>query len=238
MLTTYTLVDLRNRLADRWESVPFFTDEDANDAINEALLLWNLFTGYWRTTISFPAVAFTWDYDLTQALVFGARVQYGNDPLDVTSLWELEQGRPGWRNELTTSGGDVPTKPMLWAPVSLLYIHIWPVPATTGETLLVDGVADTPRLRYDSDTLDMGEELLTPLIEGALHLATFVEGSDRFLATEDSWRAFLQAAVEHNSQLKQSVIFRRYLGLDRDRDMRPTRGARVFVPPTSMTGAQ
>ena len=234
MLTTYTLADLRERLADRWEAVPWWSPEDASDAINEALLLWNLLTGYWRTTLTLQAVAFQWDYDLTEALVFGARVQYNDQPLDVTSLWELDQGRPGWRHERTDTGGDVPTKPLLWAPVSLLYIHIWPAPTVSGGLLHVDGVAATPRLLTDGATLDCGEDLLTALVDGALHLAAFTEGSDRFLATQQHWEAFLAAALEHNSALKQSAVFRRYLGLDRTRDLRPTRGAPM---PTLAAGA-
>jgi hypothetical protein len=224
MLDTFTLVDLRERLADRYEDVPFWTADDCNDALNEALLVWNLLTGYWRTTLELPAIAYTWDYDLTEALVFGARVQYNDQPLDVTSLWELDQGRPGWRSETTASGGSVPTKPLLWAPVSLLYIHIWPAPIVSGGTYTVDGVAATPRLRFDDDTVDLGEELLAPLLDGALHMAAFVEGGDRFTATDAHWQAFLAAAVEHNGQLTRSALFRRYLGLDRGRDLRPTRG--------------
>lgn len=233
--TLYTRADLRERLADRYEDVPFWATEDADDALNEAFLLWNLLTGQWRTSVAIPAIAATWDYDLTQALVFGARVSYNGQPLDVSSLWDLEQARPGWRAETTASGGDVPDRPMLWAPVSLLYIHVWPAVATTTGTFLIEGVAATPQLLNDEQAVDLTEDLLTPLLDGALHVCAFSEGSDRFLATSAQWLSFLTAAVSHNSQLKSSAVCRRYLGLDRGRDFRPTRGAPTFPPP-ALTG--
>jgi hypothetical protein len=223
--TLYTRADLRERLADRVEHVPFWTSDDANDALNEAFWLWNLLTGQWRTSLVLPAIAATWDYALDETLVFGARVSYAGQPLDVTDLWSLEQGRPGWREETTASGGDVPTKPLLWAPVSLLYIHVWPAVATTTGEFLVEGVSATPVLLTDNQRVDLTEDLLSTILDGALHLLAFAEGGDRFTATMPHWLAFLQSALQHNGQLKQSVIFRRYLGLDRGRDFRPTKGA-------------
>lgn len=223
--TLYTRVDLRERLADKVESVPYWTTEDCNDALAEVFLLWNLLTGQWRTDLTIPAVANTWDYALPETLVFGTRISYAGQPLDVTSLWDLEQGRPGWRSETTASGGDVPNKPLLWAPVSLLYIHVWPAVATSTGDFLVEGVAATPVLTVDTQTVNLTEDLLTALLEGALHILAFAEGGDRFSASEVNWVRFLQAAVLQNGQLKQSMIFRRYLGLDRGRDFRPTMGA-------------
>ncbi len=223
--TLYTRADLRERLMDKVEGVPFWTTQDANDALAEVFLLWNLLTGYWRTDLTIPALANTWDYTLTEALVFGARLSYAGQPLDVTSLWELEQGRPGWRSENTASGGDVPNKPLLWAPVSLLYVHVWPAVATSTGEFLVEGVAATPVLTVDTQDVNLTEDLLTALLEGAMHILAFSEGGDRFTASEANWMRFLQAAVTQNGQLKQSLIFRRYLGLDRGRDLRPTKGA-------------
>jgi hypothetical protein len=234
--TLYNRTDLRSRLSDRYEDVPFWSAQDANDALNEIFLLWNLLTGQWRTSIQIPAIASTWDYALPESLVFGARVTYNNQPMDVTDLWSLDQGRPGWRAEITTSGGDVPTRPMMWAPVSLLYIHVWPSVAVSTGIFTVEGVAATPQLLTDGQTVDLTEDLLTPILDGALHVCAFSEGSDRFIATQAHWQRFLQAAVEHNSQLKASAIFRRYLGLDHGREFRPTKGA-VVTPPPMLGGA-
>lgn len=231
-ITRYTLEDLRLRVQDRLESVPWYPTASLDDAINESLLLWNFLTGQWRQRISLTTTANTIDYALPASLVFGTRVQFSTSPVGQTSLWELDQGRPGWRSETTASGGTVPTKPTLWAAVSLTLIHLWPADAVGGGTLLIDGVAATPVLTQAGQYLDLGEESLTPLLDCAAHLAVFGEGTDRFLATDTQWQAFLQAAAEENQQIKRSAQFRRYLGLDKGRWLRRTLGGPVDVPPS------
>lgn len=231
-ITRYTLEDLRLRVQDRLEAVPWYSTASLDGAINEALLLWNLLTGQWRRRITLTTTAGTIDYALPATLVFGTRLQFNTFPVGQTSLWELDQGRPGWRSETTASGGSVPTRPMGWAAVSLTLIHLWPADAVGGGTLLVDGVAATPVLTQAGDSLDLGEDFLSPLLDGAAHLATFAEGTDRFTATDPQWLAFLQAAAEQNQQLKRSAQFRRWLGLDKGRGLRPTLGGPVMGPPS------
>lgn len=233
----YTLVDLRLRLQDRLEAAAWWSTDTLDDALNESLCLWNLLTGQWKRRETYLTAANTIDYALNASLVFGMRVQFNTFPVMPTSLWELDQGRPGWRTETTASGGEVPTRPLYWAPVSLTLIHLWPADAVGANSLLVDGVAATPLLLQDEQFLDLGEELLSALLDGAAHLATFSEGTDRFSATERQWQAFLQAAAEQNQQLKRSAQFRRYLGLDKGRGLRPTRGGPLLLPPSlSQTG--
>ncbi len=43
-----TLATLRTRVQDRYTDDPFWTDQEATDAINEALRYFNRYTGYWR----------------------------------------------------------------------------------------------------------------------------------------------------------------------------------------------
>jgi hypothetical protein len=236
-ITRYTLADLRVRVQDRLESVPWYDTALLDDAINESLLLWNLLTGQWRTRLTLLTTPNTYDYALPSTLVFGTRVQYSTFPVGQTSLWELDQGQGGWRTQTTATGGTVPTRPMLWAAVSLTLIHIWPADAVGGGSLLIDGVAATPTLLQAGDYLDLGEESLSPLLDCAAHLATFSEGTDRFAATDPQWMAFLQAAAEQNQQLKRSAQFRRYLGLDKGRFLRMTTGGPLEVPP-SLQGAR
>ena len=231
-ITRYSLADLRLRVQDRLESVPWYPVDSLDAAINESLLLWNLLTGQWRTRITLTTTANTIDYALPASLVFGTRLQFLTAPMGQASLWEFDQGMGGWRSQTTASGGTVPTRPMLWAAVSLTLIHIWPADAVGGNSILVDGVAATPVLTQASDYLDLGEESLSPLLDCAAHLAVFSEGTDRFAATDPQWMAFLQAAAGQNQQLKRSAQMRRYLGLDKGRFLRPTRGGPLEMPPS------
>lgn len=223
--TAITLADLRIGMEERWDSAIFWTPEEARLAINEALRLWNLLVGRWTARLTLSTGAGTVEYALTSSLIYGTRVSIsGGLPLTDISIPELDLGRPTWRSETTTSGGAVPTVPTLWAPISLQRIAIWP--ATAGilvNGLLIDGVAATPVLVEDADTVDLGQELHDGLLDFALHVAAFKEGGPRWQATLPYFTAFLQAAAEENELLKASKAYRRLAGLDRRRDLWPTR---------------
>jgi len=221
-----TLADLKVALRQRWDGGVFWTDEEARLAINEALRDWNLLTGRWRRQTTLSTGAGTIEYAINATILYGLRVKIGAAPaLTPTSILELDLGRPTWRSETSASGGDVPTRPLLWAPVSLQRIAIWPAPVAAGvNDLLVDGVANTPILVEDGDFVDLGEEIQGYVLDQALHVAAFKEAGPRWRATRPYMIAFLQAAAEENSLLKASQAYRRYAGLDRRRDMQKTKG--------------
>lgn len=223
--TVISLAQLKVGMTEGWDSAVFWTDDEARLAINEALRFWNLLVGRWHARRTLSTVAAQVEYALGATLIYGARVTVSGVPLTVTSTLELDLGRPTWRGETTTSGGDVPTVPTLWAPISLQQIAIWP--ATAGvivNGLIVDGVAATPVLVEDADTVDMGEELHDPLLGFALHVAAFKEGGPRWRATLPLFTALLKAAAEENSLLKTNRAYRRAAGLDRRRDLQPSTG--------------
>lgn len=233
MYTTTTLADLQSHMAARWDTVVFWTPEEARLALNEALREWNLLTGRWRTRTVLAAPGADPHVALPASLTYGMRVTTAaGSPLIPSSLTELDLGRPSWRLETTLTGGDVPTLPTLWAPVGLTTIAIWPAYAAfTPAALLADGVLRTPVLRLPTDTVDLGEEIIDVLVDFALHIAAFKEAGDRWRATRPYFEAFLQAATDENSLIKQHQAYRRWAGLDRRRDLDPTTGA-----PTQLQG--
>lgn len=222
---TVTLADLKVGMTQRWDGTPFWTPEEARRAINEALRDWNFLVGRWHTRVALNLVANQVTYVLTTALVFGARVKVvGVGPLHVTSTFELDHARSQWRLETTASGGDVPTVPVHWAPQGLLAISLWPASATSATNgLLIDGVATTPVLVDEGQFVDLGEELHDPLLDYALHVAAFKEGGPRWAATREFFTTFLTLAAEENKLLKASRAYRTFAGLDRRRDLQPTR---------------
>lgn len=212
-------------MLDQWDHSVFWTGVEARLAINEALRDWNLLTGRWRTSLTLSTTAGGVEYLLSSMLLYGMRVTVSGTPLVITSTYELDYGRPSWRGETTASLGDVPTTPTLWAPQSLQQIVIWPATAGVGvSNLVIEGVANTPVLVEDADFVDLGEELIGILADYALHIVTFKQGGPIWQATLALQRAFLQAAAEENSLLKTSQFFRRYAGLDRRRDLKPSTG--------------
>lgn len=220
----HTLASLRRDLQHRVEVVPYWTAEEARLALNEGLSFWNLLTGTWKRRVTLDADPANDPFmALPSTLVFGARVAYQSQPLASGSLHDLLRGRPGAWTETTASGGDVPTVPKVWAPVSLSLIFIWPRPAVfTAAAITVDGIATTPVLTYEPDAVDLEDGVVGVLLDYALHVLAFKEGA-RFAATTPLMQAFLAHAAEQNDQLTRSAAYRQYMGLAR-KDLVPTRG--------------
>ena len=223
--SSLTLADLKVLLKDRFERIRFVTDDECRLAINETLREWNLWTGKWRRRALYTTVAGQYEYSLGTTLTYAGAVRVSGAPLHPSSMADLEIGRPSWRTETVVSGGDVPTVPTIWAPLSLSQIVVWPaVSAGIVDALAVDGVSNTPVLVEDADTVDLGDESLDVLIDFALHVALFKYGGPQWSATLPYHQAFLRAAAEENGRLKANQKFRRAAGLDRRRDMQPTKG--------------
>jgi hypothetical protein len=223
--TQYTLSQCLGLLAFKYDQVPFWTSDEATDAINEGLLVWNSLTGFWKETITIPTtLTANWDYALPASIVFGMRVEYEGKPLNLSSLDDMDNGHPGWQAQTSADGGNVPNEPKNWLPLSVDMIAIWPADAVGGHTLTIDGVAATPQLTAAGDFIDIGAEELGVILGYALHVLSLKEGGARFAATQPYFIAFLQAAAEENDQLTQSSMFREFLGLDLKRQTTETRG--------------
>lgn len=225
--TAVTLADLQLTMSQRWDSVVFWTAEEARLALNEALREWNLLTGRWRTRVPLTVFGSNPEIDLPAAMTYGMRVvTTSGAPLTPTSLLELDLAMPPWRLQTTASGGSVPTVPTLWAPLSLTRVAIWPTyPTGTPNALYADGVMRTPVLVSGTDPVNLGEEVIDVLVDMALHVAALKEAAQRWRATRPYFDAFLQAAADENGLLKQNQAYRRFAGLDRRRDLQPTTGA-------------
>ncbi len=221
--TATTWSDLRQDLQASYDGSPFWDNQEALDAVNEALLLFNLLTGTWRRTVTLPTIANQYEYVLPATVLYRTRLTFNSLPLSASSREEFNLGRPRWRTETTLSGGDVPTRPMLFAPISLQLIYIWPADAVGGGTLSVDGISNTPVLIEDGDTVDLGNEQMSTLLDFALHILTFKKAGSAFAATQPAFKAFLVAAAEKNSLIKTSTVYRRVMGLDR-RDLKMLTG--------------
>lgn len=223
--TTVTLADLKVILADHYDGVAFWTPEEARLAWNEALRDWNVLTGTWRGELVLTLAASTWEYSLGATLTYGMAVHGAFGALVPCSILDMDLGRPTWRQEHLGTGGDVPTEHTYWAPISLQQIAIWPALAPGGSgTLTVEGVAVTPVLTEDGDTVDLGDETQDVLADYALHVIAFKLGGPAWRATLPYFDAMLEAAAEENGRLKANQKFRRAAGLDRRRDLQPSKG--------------
>lgn len=229
----YTLADLQAQLQDEYDGAAFWTDEESRIAINDALRTYNLLTGYWcRRPTPIPTVANQVFYSVPATLTMNLRMTFNLLSMELGSLAEYDNGRPYWQGETTADGGDVPTRPRAYLPSGLRTFAIWPADAAGGGSLLVDGLAATPVLVNAGDFIDIGAEDVGVIVDEALHVAAFkIRGSREWQATFAKHREFLQACADRNSRLATSSYFRKYLGLDREKDYVPIRG-RGPAPPT------
>lgn len=210
----YTLEDLKQQLVDRSDETAFWNDTEAKDALNEALMVWNSMTGYWKERAVFDTTVGQNTYELPSSILFGFRVEHNSVPMAPSSLSEMDSGKPGWDTQTGT--------PRIWIPLDLNTIIIWPTPTVLG-TLTVDGIAATPQLVYGPDFIQMGSDALDPIVGYALHVLALKEGGERFEASMKYFEEFIAAAGELNNQLEKSEMFRHFMGLDTKREEQPTR---------------
>lgn len=193
----------------------FWRTTELNFLIQESLRFWNLATGFWRTTATLTTSANTVWYALPNAITSQMRVNFQSQAMTPVSVYDMDYGRAAWENETTTSGGDVPTRPMHYIIGALNLLAIWPADAAGNNQLLVDGLASTPILVNDSDFVDIGQDELTSLLRYIQHVASFKEGGGEFKATQPLFQQFLAQAATRSGILKTSAIYRKFMGFDK-----------------------
>lgn len=212
-----TLTQLQTELANKYDGIPFWTAEEARTALNEGLHMWNSITGYWRLRTTLTTVPKDNYVPMPGALAYKSRVEFNGIALAPSSLVGLDGGRPSWEGETTATAG-VPSAPKIWAPVSVDLIVIWPADAVGGNSLTVDGMAQTPVLVNSGDFIDLGQEEHNQLLGYALHVLAFKLGGETFEATIPLYHSWVTAAGQRNNQFRASSLYRRVLGIDQGRD--------------------
>lgn len=224
--TNITRATLRARLQDRYTGDPFWSDTEANDALNEALRYFNLFTGYWRGTATATTTAGSPFVAVPGTLTYRTRVSRAGLVFTRKSIVELYRMRRDWRTQTTATGAPVPTTIREWAPIGLATIAIWPTDLVGGTTLTFDAVKITPILTLDAQFLDLGLEELTLILDEALYILSFKRPSI-LEAMKPKHQLFLEGCLERNDQIRASSFFRRALGLDQEQRVEPVRVAKT-----------
>lgn len=195
----------------------FYRTDELNKIIQESLRFWNLCTGFWKTRATITTSASAVWYALPNAITSGLRVSFQSFSLTPSSLYDLDFGRPGWQSETTTSGGDVPTQPKVFAIGAINLIAIWPADAVGNSQLDVDGIAATPLLTVDGSVMDIGQEEMKSLLDYCEHVALLKQGGREFADAQELMKSFLKAAGERSGILRASAAYRKWLGVDKQR---------------------
>lgn len=198
--TSTSRATLRLRLQERYESTPFWTDADANNAINHALRVWNLLTSYWRRRIVVPNQPNDPLVSIPGTLVQQTAITWQGRSMVGVSVEELHLLAPNWWHARAGDSGH-PSRPLFWAPAGLNLIEIYPASAAQG-SLEVDGVRATPVLTTDGALVDIGPEELDTLVGYMLHVVALKAGAAFLERTKPQLEAFIQAAATRNHLLK------------------------------------
>jgi len=217
-----TRATLRARLQDRYTGDPYWSTTEANDALNESLRQFNLFTGYWRGNATAPTVINTPFVVVPGTLTYRTRVTRVGKALTRKSIVELYRSKRNWRTQTTTSGTPVPTTIQEWAPVGLGAIAIWPTDAAGGTVLTFEAVKLTPVLTADGQFVDIGDEELKLVLDEALYILSFKLPSV-MEQMKSKHMVFLTGCLERNDQLRASSYYRRVLGLDAQQRVEATK---------------
>lgn len=131
-----------------------------------------------------------------------------------TSLFELDMGTPGWRK---TYGA-----PRLWAPDGLDWFASYPAPR--GGAFLLEGYKEPPTLNEDKDFIEIEDSEVNRLLDYAHWYLSFKEGPQEALEnTKDLVQNMLKAAGFRNQRLRQSALYREYMGESRDEQEVPAK---------------
>ena len=216
--TQYTRAQLRTYLLERLGAPgpAFYRTTELNFILQESLRFFNLLTGFWKTRALFNTTSATW-YQLPNAITGNMRVTWQGYTLSPASAHDISYGRPTWVGENTTTGGDVPKVPTVWVIGAINLIGIWPQDANPPNSLIVDGLAATPILTADSQSVDLGQEELNTILDYCEHIAMFKQGGAELKDSIELLKAFLKSAAVRSDILKQSATYRKWLGLDKQR---------------------
>lgn len=198
--------------------------DEINRNIQRALRTWNALTGYWKTRVSIgPTVAGKVWYSVPGTVITGFRLLFNGIPLGPSSIQALNMGRSSWESDTTTTGGEVPTQPQIWAPAGLTLMAIWPADAVGGNSLNADGIADTPILTVDGDFVNIDTSELDCLLDYIEHLCQFKSGAEVLQNSQALLQDFLKAASVRNQMLSSSNLFKKWMGLQMDEESDPRR---------------
>ena len=217
---------IRNRMQNSW----FWSDQELQDAINEAIRIFQLATGFWsdRYTLTTVARRVIYNTSLIQdangvpQILMPVRILHNSIPLSPTSVSDMDNGFPGWQLQTTNTSG-LSTVPLLWGPMGLNKFFIWPADYAGSTGLQIDAMKRAPVLTSDSDYIDIDSTMVPPILDLIQHTLSFKRSGPAFRSTVTLLQSFFKNAAMRNDHLKVVEPFRSYMGEDSSRRMRPRR---------------
>lgn len=228
-----TLSDLRTQLLALLKSNgTFWTQEEVDAAINEAIAAWQLMTGESISSVALnlsSTLSNLWALNTTnQPLSIISVSDAQGTPLRELSIVELDQGFYGWRTEIITSSLQGPS---YWAPIGIKSIMIYPRAGNGSQNLSMQCYSDAVPLAATNSYIDIDESYLTRILAYAQSLLAFKQGvGDGTDNAKPLKELFLAAAQGRNQLLMETALYKNYMGQDDSKgepaQAEPQQGAR------------
>lgn len=238
-----TITTLRTLMQERIGGEGFFwNDAEVNNALNEALAVWQLLTGDYVSTYNqaVPAGTAVLSLDSTVKNLQVVRVRRAvatttgfatsgtGTALFPVSIQEMDHAYYGRQ-------GSASGTPDYWAPFGIDRIVLYPKAAST-QTIGLQYYDADPRLALDGTTyINLGDEEILRILDYAQWVLAFKEGlGEAFDNVKPFKEMFLTAARLRNAKLRATSQYRNYMGNDRD-ETKPTRTA---TPQSGLRGGK
>ena len=233
-----TIAQLRTLMRNRLGGIgTFWNEQEVNDALNEALAIWQILTGevvlsYAQKVnpgdevVSLDTTAFpSFQIVRIRRSTGAASTATSGSALYPLTVFELDQGFYGRQG--ASSG-----TPNYWAPLGTDKFVLYPKASSTSYVGVQYYSADPRPSLDDTSYLDMGDEEILRILDYAQWVLSFKEGIQEAIINLDPLKQlFLVAARLRNMRLRNTAPYRDYMGVARDeaepaRDVKEQEGLR------------
>lgn len=190
-----TLLNLRTQVYARLDgNTALYTAAEVDAAVNEAIRTLNLLTGFYQTRaeVSITSRSNRKFYQTPDGIIVPLGVYVDSLPLTKTTISRLTMEYPDWFGERSSSNAPA----MLWAPMGLRTIVIYPPTHIAGQLITVTGIGEPPLLSSDSDTIPINDDLSDVLEDLAFHVLPLKVGGMEFQQQLPVYRGFLGRAKD------------------------------------------
>jgi hypothetical protein len=193
-----TLEALRAQVYSHLEdNTVFYTQAEVDDAINDAIRVLNLFTGFISATASVTSVNTGAVYAVPAGILIPTRVAFLGRPLGRSSFRSMGRSRQNWLAESTETQQSPVER---WVPMGLNKFAIHPYDGIGGRQITVTGVAEPTPLAGSSDEAQYPSEFQDALTLYAVHSLLLKAGG----------MAARSAMMQYQSFLSRMKDLRRY----------------------------
>lgn len=192
----FTLGDIDDRVLDRLDQNDgLYPQLERYRAINDAIRVINLFTGFTNSTTGVPGFTVPGQliYQTPPGIIFPQRVYFEGRQLERISIRSISMRFRNWTTDRSNQGTPV----QRWIPLGIGMFAIHPTDAAGGKELDVNGVSEPPWLGAATDTITLEDEWMTLVENLAAHAIQLKESAAIFAAASLLYQDFLRGIRQY-----------------------------------------